>query len=203
MSEAVDCVVVDSHPVVRFGVRRLLGAQGIDVVAEASTLREGQRALARELPQVLVSELSLPDGSGLALVEAAAAARTAAVLFAAGLDATMIDHGRELGVRGFVSKQAEIDVLADAIYAAHQGRTYICPRLAAELARGQRRPRLSEHQRLTLALLANGRSLDEIAAALGVGTETVRSHIKTARRRLGARTASEAVAHALRDNLIT
>jgi DNA-binding NarL/FixJ family response regulator len=62
-------LIVDDHPTFRRMARRLLGAAGYDVVAEAGDAAEALRAVARERPQFVLLDVLLPDGSGIAVAE--------------------------------------------------------------------------------------------------------------------------------------
>ena len=102
-------------------------------------------------------------------------------------------------------KEAPIDDLLRAIRAVAGGGTYVDPVLAGTLAgspTGAKRPELTVRERDILRLLADGLSNEEIGNALFISPETVRTHVRKAMAKLGADTRTQAVARALRDQLI-
>jgi DNA-binding CsgD family transcriptional regulator len=82
------------------------------------------------------------------------------------------------------------------------GGTYVDPVLGADLRGNPGSTHITRREREVLRLLADGCPTEEIALQLFISTETVRTHIAKARRKLGARTRAEAVATAVRSGLI-
>jgi DNA-binding NarL/FixJ family response regulator len=196
------CVVVDDHPAVLAAVRPYLERNGLRVMRTASTIREGTRAIVAERPDVAVVDLRLPDGSGLELARATVAdGATRVVLYTGGGDATTVGDGLRLGVNGFVRKNAPLRDLVRAIHAAASNTVYIDPELTAE-AIAQAPVRLSAREQAVLQHVADGQSYAATGASLGIGAETVKTHLKNAFDKLGAETRTQAVAEALRRKLI-
>src|SRR5262249_19792467 len=111
----------------------------------------------------------------------------------------------ELGVEGFVLKEAPLDELVRAVTVAVGGGTYIDPTIARELAR----PRavepcaeLTDRELEIIRLLANGLGNDEIGKALFISPATVRTHLRNGMGKLGAATRAQAVAIAFADGRI-
>ena len=111
-----------------------------------------------------------------------------------------------LGVRGFVLKEAPLQDLVRAIELVAGGGTYVDPVLAGLLASADvtgRLAALTQREREVLRLLADGQSNEEIGKTLFISPETVRTHVRKAMGKLDADTRTQAVATALRQQLIT
>jgi len=119
-------------------------------------------------------------------------------------DRALLMEALDVGVRGFVLKEAPLDDLVRAVSAVAAGGTYVDPVLAGALAAavGQQAPQLTQRERDVLRLLADGLSNEEIGKQLFISAETVRTHLRKAMDKLGAETRTQAVALALRDRLI-
>jgi DNA-binding NarL/FixJ family response regulator len=110
----------------------------------------------------------------------------------------------DLGVDGFVLKEAPLEELLRAVTVAAGGGTYIDPMIARELTRagGEPAPRLTEREWEILRLLARGNGNEEIGRALYISPATVRTHLRNAMDKLGASTRAQAVAIAFADGRI-
>ena len=140
MNEAPDIITVvlaDDHAVVRKGLRLLLEAEpGLRVVAEAGTVADAMSVVQEHRPSVLVLDLSMPDGSGLAAIPVIReeAPATAIVVLTMQNDPSFARQALQGGALGFVLKEAADDELLGAIRLAADGETYLNPRLGARLA---------------------------------------------------------------------
>ncbi|MGH3004220.1 MAG: LuxR C-terminal-related transcriptional regulator [Gaiellaceae bacterium] len=120
-------------------------------------------------------------------------------------DRALLTEALDAGVRGFVLKEAPMDDLLRALRTAAEGGTFVDPVLAGTLATasiGAKLPQLTQRDRAVLRLLADGLSNEEIGKELFISAETVRTHVRKAMGKLDADTRTQAVARALRDNLI-
>lgn len=183
-------------------------AQGeIEVVARAGDGEEALRQIERLKPQVALIDVRMPKLGGVELTRRARASApsTAVLLYTGYGDRALLSEGLDAGVTGFVLKEAPIDDLLRAVRSVAAGGTYIDPVLAGTLAGA---PSTAKHEELTrrerdvLRLLADGLSNEEIGNKLFISPETVRSHVRKAMAKLGADTRTQAVARALRDQLI-
>jgi two-component system, NarL family, invasion response regulator UvrY len=187
-------LLVDDHPIVRAGLRRLLGAEPQLEIAEAAT---GQEAIAlfRELrPDLVILDLNLPGISGL---EVLGRLRTenakGRVLVISMYDNPLyVARVLEAGAQGYVSKNAPPEQIIEAVRRVAAGRAYLEHEMAQELALGNIRPsshplsQLSPRDVEILRLLADGSSLTEIAEAIGVSYKTVANHCSQLKAKLGA-----------------
>jgi len=196
-------VLVDDHPVVRAGYRRLLEQAGdIDVVAEASDCAAGYAAFVAQRPDVLVTDLSMTGSGGLELIRHVLAHAPAArvLVFSMHDGAMLVRRALEGGARGFLTKASPPDCMVVAIRALHAGQRYLGPDLPLELL--QRTP-LHEAERLAalsarefeiFRLLAERRSSADCAQALNLRPKTIANHQTPIKETLGVAT-SAALAH--------
>lgn len=188
MGNNIRLLIVDDHAVVRQGLRMLLTQRyGIDVIAEAG---DGATAvaLAAELqPDVILMDLVMPGMGGL---EAITAIRTAqprsriVVLTSLGSESHMAAAVRS-GAAGFVSKDSTPDDLVSAIHSVNRGQLAIPAQLMVALAGSTPqggtagdKTVLSGRELDVLREVAHGRSNEEIAEALSISVNTVRSHVR-------------------------
>ena len=187
MNEAPDIITVvlaDDHAVVRKGLRLLLEAEpGLRVVAEAGTVPDAMHAVLEHRPSVLVLDLSMPGGSGLAAIPVIReeAPATAIVVLTMQNDPSFARQALRGGALGFVLKEAADDELLGAIRLAADGETYLNPRLGARLAAQPSEPPgppddLSARELEVLKLIALGHTNAEIAGRLCLSVRTVESH---------------------------
>lgn len=211
MSEAVTVLLVDDHAVVREGYRRLLETSDrIRVVGEAADAQSAYLAWQEHAPQVTVMDIALPGASGIeALRRIRARAPEAKVLmFSMYEDAVFAARALRAGARGYVTKAAAPQVLVDAVLAVADGRPYIVPAVAQELAMRNvaadtpEELGISPREFEVLRLLVDGRTLGEIARTLGLTTKTVANHQTSLRQKLGAGTAVQLLQAASRLGLV-
>ncbi len=204
----VTCVVADDHPAVLEAVAEYLSHGGVNVVARA---RDGEEALEKidaRKPDVALVDVRMPRLGGIELARRSARStpETSILLYTGYGDRALLTEALDAGVRGFVLKEAPMDDLLRAIDTVAHGGTYVDPVLAGTLAVasvGSTLPQLTHRERDVLRLLADGLANEEIGKRLFISAETVRTHVRKAMGKLDADTRTEAVAKALRDNLIS
>jgi DNA-binding NarL/FixJ family response regulator len=192
----VNILLVDDHTIVRAGLRRLLGTITDGEVLEAADGRDAL-ALARSRPlDLVVLDLNLPELGGLELLRRMLQVQSAPVLvLSMHAEPLYVARAMEAGAHGYVSKNASPDELLAAVRKVAAGGRYVEGELAQALA-AQPTPvepaldRLSARDLEILRLLASGKSLSEIADALGLGYKTVANTCTQIKAKLGvARTA--------------
>ena len=188
--------MVDDHHLFRAGVRAEL-AEGLDIVGEAGTPAEAVAVIAATAPDVVLLDVHLPDGGGVAVLEALArldgpapAVLALSVSDAAGDVVPMI----RAGALGYVTKTIDTEELVAAIRRVAAGDAYFSPRLAAfvlqafsaapEPAADDVLETLTPREREVLRHLARGYAYKRIAVRLGIGTRTVESHVRAVLRKL-------------------
>jgi two-component system, NarL family, invasion response regulator UvrY len=177
-------LIVDDHPIVRAGLRRLLASErGFDIV-EAATGPEAIAAFREQQPDLVILDLNLPGLSGLEVLSRLRADNPKArVLVLSMLDNPLyVTRVLEAGAGGYVSKSAPPEQLLEAVRRVGAGQPYIEHEIAQELVLWNLRTtseplrQLSQRDVEILRLLAEGNSLTEIAGALGIGYKTVANH---------------------------
>lgn len=173
-------LIVDDHAIVRSGLRRLLSTLPDCSVTEAASGREAL-AMARETaPDLVILDLNLPNLGGLEAIRRLRLEVPAARILAFSMhtEAIYVTRALDAGALGYVSKNAAPDELLAAVQKVAEGGRYIEAEIAQEMAL-QNAPAppslqsLSERELEILRLLGSGKSLTEIAAALGVAYKTV------------------------------
>lgn len=195
-------VVVEDHGAVSEGVTRLLEDEGFRVAGTAATLARGLELVAAQRPSVAIVDIALPDGSGIDLVRQAkqTAPDTAVLLYTGLTDPGVFLDVLDCGAEGFVLKGGALAELVEAVRTLARGGMYLDPRLGRMLGSAQaerRAPSLRPREREVLGLIASGLTGPEVAERLVLSPDTVRSHVRHAMERLGARTRAHAVALAL------
>jgi two-component system nitrate/nitrite response regulator NarL len=203
----ITCLVADDHPAVLEAVCEYLEEAGVSVVARAGDGAQALEQLESRRPEVALMDVRMPKLGGIEVARQAAkkAAGTAVVLYTGYGDRALLTEALDIGVLGFVLKEAPLEDLLRAVREVAAGRQYVDPVLAGTLAvsRGEREPQLTPREREVLRLLAEGLANEEIGRRLFISPETVRTHVRKAMLKLGADTRTQAVAKALRQHLIT
>jgi len=202
-------LLVDDHPIVREGYRRLLGRQpGLSVVAEASDGEAALRAFLEHAPDVVLMDLSMPGGGGFAAVEAILARDPAARIIVVSMHqgAVFAQKAMAAGARGFISKSSPPDELVRAIATVVAGRRAISADVAQEFARTSLEhddlASLTPRERDILLLLVRGMNGRAIAQSLNLSSKTVQNNLSQIRAKLGASGDADLVLKAQRAGLV-
>lgn len=186
-------LLIDDHAVVRAGLRQLLIATTGAEVREAADGPAALAALEAWRPDLAILDLGLPGQGGLSLLPGLVRAGLRVLVLSMHAEPIYARRAIEAGALGYVTKGAAPDELIEAVRLVGQGRRYIEQRIAQELALlgvGGRLQRLTPRDLEIVRLLAAGRSMTDIAAALGVSYKTVANTTGLIRAKLGvARTA--------------
>lgn len=204
-------LLVDDHPVVREGYRRLLEARlACRVVAEADDAAGAYEAYRRSAPDVVVMDLSLPGAGGLEAVRHIRQWDRAAriLVFTMHCGASYALKAFEAGASGYVTKSSDASELVRSVAAvAAGGRAIsddIAREIAAECCAGRRSPleELTPREAEILRLVASGLTTGEIAAELSLSAKTVQNYHYAIKAKLGARTDAHLVWIALAAGLV-
>jgi len=194
--EPITLLLVDDHEVVRAGLRTLLAdIEDIEVVGEAATVAEAISEAARLAPAVVLMDLRLPDGTGVDACREilSTAPRTRIVFLTSYSDEQAVMSTVLSGAAGYVLKDIGQQALLRAIRDAAASRPIVDDRLAAPIvARMRKADALSAQERRVLALVVDGKTNKEIAAALGLSDKTVKNYLSNAFQKLGVTRRSQA-----------
>jgi two-component system, NarL family, response regulator LiaR len=203
-------ILADDDPLARRVVRDVLQESGVVVIAEASGGREAVELSLHYKPDVVLLDIVMPDLDGLTAMRRILAQEPTIciVLLTATDDDKIALLGLRMGASGFLAKDIDVDVLPKALMGAHNGEAVVSRRTTMRLVENLRRVRddgaglrpvrstLTAREWEILDLLCQGSSTEDIAFALVVSVETVRSHVKNLLRKLGVHSRHEAVARA-------
>jgi two-component system uhpT operon response regulator UhpA len=176
--------LVDDHPIVRAGFRQLLELEpGWTVTAELGSARELAAWMLGGACDVLVLDLSLPDGDGLVLLRHVLAQRPelAIVVLSMHDGALFVQDALSAGARGYVTKRSAPDELVEAIRAAGRGERYLGQDVRVHVASPEggdeaRLPELTGREAQVFLLLARGHSVARVAATIGISNKTTYAH---------------------------
>ena len=201
-------LLVDDHPVVRLGLRGMLDAEpDLTVIGEASSGPEGVERAVADRPDIVLMDLRMPGGDGVAATErivATAPGVKVMVLTTFESDKDIL-RAIEAGACGYLLKDAAPAELADAVRAAARGETVLSPSVASTLVRQVRRPAppaLSARECEVLRLVARGLTNADIGRQLFISEATVKTHLLRAFNKLGVADRTAAVTTALGHGLI-
>lgn len=210
-------LLVEDHLAFAQALRAVVALEDdLEVVAAVDRAADAGAVAERHAPDVAVVDLDLPSGSGVDAIRAVRARhpRTRFLVLTALRDRVELARAVEVGVAGLLHKSVEMPALLDAIRRVAAGENLLPPELVGELlgelgaSRRQGRhaaavrASLSGRETEVLTGLAAGRSVPTLAAELGISTDTVETHLKNARGKLGVGTRLEAVVEALRLGLV-
>ncbi|MEP6484389.1 MAG: response regulator transcription factor [Rudaea sp.] len=211
-AQPIRVMLVDDHAVVRSGFRRFLEEfADIRVVAEAESGELAYRGYLESEPDVMVLDISMPDTSGLALMQRlfARAPNARVIIFSMHQDYAMAERALEGGARGYVTKSSAPEILVNAVREVAAGRLFVSADVARAVAEsktgGQENPitQLSTREFEIFQQLVGGRSPPDIARALNLSSKTIANYHTLIKQKLGVSSDIELVRIALRQNLIT
>jgi DNA-binding NarL/FixJ family response regulator len=199
-------VLVDDHSMVLLGLRTLFHRRrGVEVVAYAHAPQEALEACREHQPRVAVIDYGLAEAEvdGLELCRRLQdeVPGLECVVYTSRDEPGLAQRAFAAGAKGVVSKSESPADLVRAVLLAGRGKNYISP-ASAERAYDGDPGELTRKQVEVLQLLADGLERKQIAERMGIGEETVKTHLAEARRRLGARTSAQAVAIGVSHSLL-
>lgn len=209
---SIRLLIVDDHALVREGLCLLLEeAEGLVVVGQAGSVREAVAQAEALQPDVVLLDMMLPDGDGVAVIQQLAAKGSPAriVVLTSFADDQKIRGALQAGATGYLLKDVLRPELLTAIRAAAEGRPTLHPVVQTHLMQ-QLHPRkaptpletLTDRERDVLRALAEGKSNKEIAATLGLTLGTVKGYVSVIFSKLEVASRTEATLLAIRHGLV-
>lgn len=206
----MNILIVDDHPIVRAGLRRLLAAEPEMEIREAANGKEALSAFRELRPSLVILDLNLPGLGGLEVIGRLKSADPEAPILVLSMhhDPIHVTRALQAGAAGYVSKNAPPDELLEAVRRVAGGRTYIEHDIAEELAFSSIRTPSHPPQDLSsrdleiLRLLARGCTLAQIADTVGIGYKTAANHCSQIKAKLGAASTAQLIRIGIQSGLI-
>jgi DNA-binding NarL/FixJ family response regulator len=204
-------LIVDDHPVVRQGIRKILeGAMGISVVGEASTGSEALEMTLTQKPDVILLDMRLPDMSGVEVIHRiyAGAAGPRILGLSSYDDREFITELLNSGASGYLLKDEVPEYIVDAVRGVANGeRGWLSRKVAAMLSQmlfneEPGRAALTPRELKVLSLVVEGKTNEQIGLALGISVKTVENHLHSIFRKMDVVSRVEAAVVAVRENLV-
>lgn len=207
----VRIIIVDDHPILLQGIRKLLEAEpGYQVVGEASDGIEGVELIKRLKPDIAITDITLPGMNGLDIARSVASTspRTRVILLTMHKESPYVIEALNTGVHGYVIKtEASADLLR-AIKDATRDRMYFSPMISQIVVDAYRNKDsmdsdpLTPREREVLQLIAEGQKTKQVAATLGISLKTAESHRTHLMKKLDIHDTAGLVRYAVRRGLI-
>jgi DNA-binding NarL/FixJ family response regulator len=208
---SIRLLIADAHEIFRVGLRAILGSdRGLAVVGEASSAAEAVEEAERLKPDVVIMDLRFPDGGGTdACREIRRRSPETRVLFlTAAVDEEAILSAISVDANGYVLKGINTEGLLQAIRSVARGQSILDTAVTqpvltrmkslSEIRPSNPRPPLSSQQQRVLALVAEGKTNKEIAAAMDLSDKTVRNYVRYIFQKLHVTRRAQAAAHCVR-----
>lgn len=219
VSDRPRVVIVDDHDLFRAGVRAELG-QELEVVGDAGEVGEAVRLIAAQAPDVVLLDVHMPDGGGVAVIGGVLESNPEVRFLALSVSDAAEDVIAVIraGARGYVTKSISAEELADAVRRVAEGDAVFSPRLAgfvldafaAEPVRGAppgaadpQLDQLTAREREVLRHIARGYLYKEVALSLGISVKTVEAHVSAVLRKLQLSSRHELSRWAVQQRLVS
>ena len=206
---ATRVLLVDDHELIRQGLARAFErTEGLEVVAQAGNVAEALAAYAVHRPDVVVTDLQLPDGTGLDIVRAIRQENDAIglVLLTMHTADVQVFAAMEAGVSAFLGKETRgVEVARIVAHAVAAPRSFVAPGLSGSLLRrgATASARLTSREQQVLQLVADGLGTSEIASRLYLGDSTLKTHLNRIFRKLDVDNRTQALAAAIRLGIVS
>ena len=205
MKQPITILIADDHALLRRGLATLLGFdKSLSVVGDAKNGEEAVKAALELKPNVVMMDLSMPVMDGVEATRRICEALPETRVLILTTYSTSVDVARAMdaGASGAFVKDAEDERLIEAIHKVAEGETAFSPEIESMIASDPHPPELTERQRKILEAASKGLSSEQIAKRLGISPCAVNQHLDAVRRKLGASSRTEAVAIAIKKQIL-
>ena len=202
----IDVNIADDHVMVCEGLADAINRTGdIHVSRSFDTLEACRQALASSRPDVLLLDISLPDGDGIAFCQEVIASYPKVKIIATTIhdEYSVIRRMLDVGVHGYVLKSSSIEQLIEAIRQVWQGERYLSPEVEAIIEQAQGHVvALTEVERNILRMICDGMTNPQIAEILNLSTETINWYRKRLLSKFGVKNAVSLATLVMREKII-
>lgn len=207
----ITILLVDDHAIVRMGFKMLIEAEeGIKVIGEAESGEIAIKLFQELKPDIIVMDITMPGIGGLEAIDRIMAKdkNTKILVLSAHEDSVHPKRALNAGAMGYLTKRSAAEELIKAIKSIHQGKRYLEPNIAQQMAitqlSGESNPVeiLSDREFEVFIALAKGKSTNEIADTLCLSPRTVGTHLYNIKQKLNANNSAEIALIAIRCGLI-
>lgn len=208
--------LVDDHTMTRAGIRSLVNSlEGFTVIGDHGDAREAVEVIAREKPDLVLMDITMPGLSGIDALDQVRAVhpRVRVLMLSHHEGETFVEQSLQHGADGYLSKDSEPEELGLAMKAVMKDRAYLSPKVARGLVDGARQKSTEERttsrlssltprEREVFQLLAIGLSNKEVARKLDLSVGTAKKHRENLQRKLDCHSAAELARLAIREGLL-
>ena len=207
----IKILLVDDHAVVRMGFKMLIEAEAdIKVIGEAESGEVAVKLFQELKPDIIVMDITMPGIGGLEAIDRIMAKdkSTKILVLSAHEDSVHPKRVLNAGAMGYLTKRSAAEELIKAIKSIHQGKRYLEPNIAQQMAitqlSGETNPVeiLSDREFEVFMALAKGKSTNDIADTLCLSPRTVGTHLYNIKQKLNANNSAEIALIAIRCGLI-
>jgi two-component system, NarL family, response regulator LiaR len=210
-NQPIRVLLVDDHTMVRRGLATFLMVfDDLELAGEAGNGESAIQLCGQVMPDVVLMDIMMPGMDGVAATRAIRQQfpQVQVIALTSFKEEAMIQGVLQAGAIGYLLKDVSAEELAQAIRAAHIGRATLSPEVTQTLVHAASQPPvpgadLTAREREVLALLVNGSSNNEIAEKLVVSPSTIKSHVSTILSKLNVSSRTEAVALAIRHQIVS
>lgn len=213
---SIRVILADDHRIVREGLRGLLQKlPDMEVIAEAEDGRNTVKLVQEMSPDVVIMDVTMPDMNGIEATRQIVGASPAVKVIALSMhaDRRFVTGMLNAGARGYLLKNCALEELAQAIRRVVSGHSYLSPTIVdvvvptvgqpPEKTEGPGLDTLTTREREVLQLLAEGRSVKEIAAHLTLSIKTIETYRQQIMNKLDIHTIAELTKYAIREGIIS
>ena len=201
----IEILIVDDHPIMRFGIASIIGAQpDMKVVGQAGSGEEGVDLFGRLHPDLTLMDLQLPNMSGASAIRniRSQSSKAKVIVLTTYKGEEDIFQALRSGASGYLIKGISHDRLVEAMRIVHSGKTYLSPEISSKLTTRTPDAILSTREREVLALIAEGDGNKQIGKKLGLTEGTVKCHVGSILGKLQVEDRTQALVIALQRGLI-
>lgn len=199
MNENTRVMIIDDHEIVRRGIAEIVDrADGLEVVAEAGTVEDAIRRAELVVPDVMLVDLQLPDGTGIDIMQRIKETKPEirSVVLTSFDDDSALAEALEAGAVAYILKTVRGAEITDVIHAVAESRVLLDERTVTRRRADHGDPTadLTPAERKVLNLIGDGLSNREIGDKLGVAEKTVKNHITSLLAKMGLKRRTQVAA---------